>query len=248
MSRRSTPAARAEARERRAALADPAPVMDAAARYLEARPRSIAETRARLTEAGYPGPLVDQVLQRMVELGYLDDLAFARAWVESRDRAHPRGEPGLRRELERKGVAREVTETVLAERRAAAPGREPGLGRGRDLAEGSLAAHDRAADRDRALDNGAWNPDAAAARRVLDRRAAGLLHETDPRRRASRAFALLARHGFDPETCRAAIRDWLAELPPTAPGRTTLGGTGRTAAEPPADPPDRRLDSSPPTV
>ena len=62
-------------------------MLDAAARFLEARPRSIAEVRRRLTTAGYRAPLVDAAIVRMGELGFLDDEAFARAWVESRDRA-----------------------------------------------------------------------------------------------------------------------------------------------------------------
>jgi regulatory protein len=190
--------------------------MDAAARYLEARPRSISETRTRLSGAGYPGPLVEQVLQRLVELGYLDDLAFARAWVESRDRAHPRGESALRRELERKGVAREVTEAVLAERRAGVPGEDRATRRNRSGAEAMDAA------RDGGPPGESYDPDAVAARRVLDRRAAGLLRETDPRRRSSRAFALLARHGFDPETCRAAVQAWLADVSPPDPPLPTV--------------------------
>ena len=43
----------AERRERRAAVDDPAVVLEAAARFLEARSRSVAEVRRRLTGAGY---------------------------------------------------------------------------------------------------------------------------------------------------------------------------------------------------
>ena len=39
----------------------------------------------------------------MTELGMLDDETFARAWVESRDRARPRGERAIREELRLKG-------------------------------------------------------------------------------------------------------------------------------------------------
>src|SRR5512136_1705988 len=89
----------AERRERRAGVEDVAEVLDAAARLLEARPRSVEEVRRRLTRLGYRAPLVDEVVERLVELRYLDDEAFARAWVESRDRSKPRGEHALRREL-----------------------------------------------------------------------------------------------------------------------------------------------------
>ena len=171
--------------------------MDAAARFLEARPRSVAETRRRLTDAGYPPPLVEEVLGRLAELGYLDDGAFARAWVESRDRAHPRGEAALRRELALKGIDRDVVDAVLEERRA------PG-------ADGSHRAPGTAPAGDRGTAEATPEPDDVAARRVLDRRAAVLLREPDPRRRRAKAYALLARHGFDPGTCRAVTEAWLS--------------------------------------
>src|SRR3990172_1138283 len=94
----------AERRERRAAIDDPAVVLEAAARFLEARARSVAEVRRRLSSAGYRAELVDGAIARMTELGMLDDATFARAWIESRDRARPRGERALRQELSLKGI------------------------------------------------------------------------------------------------------------------------------------------------
>ena len=74
------------------------------------------ETRRRLRHLGYPHALVDAVVDRLAEMNYLDDAAFARAWVESRDRARPRGEAAFRRELMLKGLGRQVIDDVLAER------------------------------------------------------------------------------------------------------------------------------------
>jgi regulatory protein len=89
----------AEKRARRAAVDDPAVVLEAAARFLEARSRSVHEVRRRLGGAGYQTELVEGAITRMTELGMLDDEAFARTWVESRDRARPRGERAIREEL-----------------------------------------------------------------------------------------------------------------------------------------------------
>ena len=66
---------------------------------------------------GYRAALVDEVVVRLTDLRYLDDEAFARAWVESRDRARPRGEHALRRELQLKGVDRALVDEVLDRRR-----------------------------------------------------------------------------------------------------------------------------------
>lgn len=111
---------RAERRAAKAEIDDPAVVLEAALRFLEARARSEAEVRRRLTYAGYRPDLVDGAVTRLAELGILDDEQFARAWVESRDRARPRGERALRRELSLKGIEREVADDVLEERRDAA--------------------------------------------------------------------------------------------------------------------------------
>ncbi|HXU84810.1 MAG TPA: RecX family transcriptional regulator, partial [Verrucomicrobiae bacterium] len=91
MARRRERESFAEGRERRAAVDDPATVLEAAGRFLEARSRSTAEVRRRLGRAGYRPELVEGAIARMIELGLLDDEAIGRAWVESRDRARPRG-------------------------------------------------------------------------------------------------------------------------------------------------------------
>ena len=176
--RREHPAA---ARERRAAVDDPELVLAAALRFLEARSRSIAEVRRRLTGAGYQPELVEGAVARLVELGMLDDAAFGAAWLESRDRARPRGERALRQELRIKGIEGALVDELLVER----------AGAGEDI-------------------------DRLGAERVLIRHAAALARVADPRARRQRAYALLARNGFDPEICASAVRAFLAAEPPDA--------------------------------
>ena len=163
---------------------DPAVVLEAAARFLEARPRSVAEVRRRLSSAGYQAELVDGAITRLGDLGILDDEAFARAWVESRDRARPRGERAIREELRVKGVERAVIDVILEERRA----------------------------RDDAEDPAGPGPDRVAAERLLARDSRALERVSDPRKRRQRAYALLARHGFDSETCREVAAAFEAGL------------------------------------
>lgn len=59
------------------------------------------------------------IIQQLCDAHLLDDLRFARSWVVTRDRLSPRGEPVLRRELQQKGIARELADQVLRERREA---------------------------------------------------------------------------------------------------------------------------------
>ncbi len=191
---RSSRESLADRRSRRAAIDDPTEVLAAAARLLEARQRSADDVRRRLRAAGFRGDLVEGALQRLTELGYLDDAAFASAWVESRDRARPRGARALRDELRRMGVATEDAEAALAAREALASGDDPGDPRFMP------GAGERAA-------SGA--SDDAAAARLLARKSAGLLRESDFRKRRARAYALLARCGFDPGTAARASAAWL---------------------------------------
>lgn len=166
----------AERRERRAEVDDPGVVLEAAARFLESRSRSVAEVRRRLVGAGYRPELVEGAITRLLELGMLDDAAFARAWVESRDRSRPRGERAMRQELGQKGIDRETVDLVLEQRRDASAGLD---------ADGATTSVDR-----------------VAAERVLARHRRALARVPDPRKRRQRAYVLLARNGFDPETCR----------------------------------------------
>jgi len=172
-----------ERRERRAEVEDVDEVLDAAARFLEARQRSVAEVRRRLTTAGYQAPLVESAITRLRELGYLDDDAFSRSWVESRDRARPRGEHALRRELQLKGVDNAIIAAVLDDRRI-------GDGEG---------------------DEEPVDVDRAAADRLLERHARALARVPDLRARRQRAYALLARNGFDPTTAADVARRYIDE-------------------------------------
>lgn len=87
--------------------------MAASLRLLSYRPRSEAELRQRLSRRGAPPALVEMTLARLRELGLVDDAAFARAWVEGRERASPRGRSLLRHELRAKGVADEALAAPL---------------------------------------------------------------------------------------------------------------------------------------
>jgi regulatory protein len=93
---------------------------DQALRFLAYRPRSHAETLRYLERKGIPPPLAEKVIERLVTAGLLDDLAFARFWVENRDRFNPRGARALRYELRRKGLSAEIIQQALSE--AAAEG------------------------------------------------------------------------------------------------------------------------------
>lgn len=91
--------------------------IQAALRFLEARPRSAAEIRERLHRKAFDAATIATALDRLGELGLVDDAAFARFWVENRQSCRPRGAGALRDELRRKGIDRAVADTILDDER-----------------------------------------------------------------------------------------------------------------------------------
>jgi regulatory protein len=152
--------------------------MEIATRFLGARPRTRWELERRLRRAGAEEPVLVATLDRLAELGYLDDAAFARWWGEQRDRHAPRGLRMIEAELRQHGVEREVIEAYRAQH--ATPERVP---------------------EDQALPAS----EAERAREALERHLRGRPLPTDPRA-LQRVGMFLMRRGFDPETVRSTIR------------------------------------------
>jgi regulatory protein len=84
-------------------------------RLLSYRARSEREIRDRFKQRSAEPELIDSTITRLRSAGFVDDEAFAQAWVDSRRRASPRGDRLLRQELAAKGVARPSVDSVLQE-------------------------------------------------------------------------------------------------------------------------------------
>jgi regulatory protein len=99
--------------------AEPRPPPDAeqafeiAGRFLGTRPRSRWEVEQRLRRSGTSDDVLAVTLARLERIGFVDDVAFARWWVEQRDRHAPRGRVALETELR----AKRVPPAVIAELR-----------------------------------------------------------------------------------------------------------------------------------
>jgi regulatory protein len=77
-----------------------------------------AKTRQQLADLlarrGIPEEAAVAVLDRLTEVGLIDDAAFARAWVDSRQPGRGLARRALRAELHAKGVAAEVAAEAVA--------------------------------------------------------------------------------------------------------------------------------------
>ena len=84
-------------------------------RLLTLAPRTRAQLADALRKRGIPDEAANAVLGRYEDAGLIDDVAFARAWVESRH--HSRGLAGraLRAELKQRGVADDEIRAAIDE-------------------------------------------------------------------------------------------------------------------------------------
>lgn len=171
--------------------------MEIAARFLATRPRTRWEVERRLRRAGVEEPEIAAALDRLAELGYLDDAAFARWWGEQRDRHSPRGRRMIEAELRQRGVPRDVIEADREDH--AEPARAP-------------------------EDAGLPGDEAERAAEALSRHLRGRPMPSDARA-VQRVGLYLMRRGFDTDVVRATLRAAAAD-PSTEPDDGEPGASG----------------------
>jgi len=162
---------------------DAAAAMEIAVHFLGTRPRTRWEVERRLRRSGADDAVIGATTERLAELGYLDDAAFARWWGEQRDRHAPRGRRMIEAELRQHGVPRDVIEAYRHEH--AVPERVP-------------------------EDEGLPSDEGSRARAALAGHLRGRPLPTD-RKALQRVGMFLVRRGFDPETVRSTLRSAAAD-------------------------------------
>ncbi len=94
-------------------------LINASLRFVSFRPRSEKEFRTFLVQKlkkskTYAAPIVERVIARMRQLGYIDDLKFALWWIEQRQSFKPKGKRLVILELGAKGVSQPVAEAAFS--------------------------------------------------------------------------------------------------------------------------------------
>lgn len=92
--------------------------------FISYRPRSEKEVRQNLQKHNTPEETITEVIARLHKSGLVNDLQFAKAWVENRSTFRPRGRRALAVELRQKGITNEAVDEAL-----------------RDIDEDNLAYH-----------------------------------------------------------------------------------------------------------
>lgn len=87
---------------------------ESALSLLSVRARARGELTDRLRRKGYSDAACEYALAEVDRLGFVDDAAFAEAWVRDRLKLRPRGEQALVHELSRKRVPADVARGAVA--------------------------------------------------------------------------------------------------------------------------------------
>ena len=85
-----------------------------ALRFLEHRPRAENEIRRNLGKKGISEEVINQVIERLVRNGLINDEQFAEMWIENRNEFRPRSRKALAIEMRQRGISREVIDQALS--------------------------------------------------------------------------------------------------------------------------------------
>jgi regulatory protein len=83
--------------------------------YIALRPRSVWEVEFYLKRKEAPTPLIEQITNKLVKLGLLDDYKFTESFVRDRRLLRSASTRKIQLELKKKHIANVVIEQVLAE-------------------------------------------------------------------------------------------------------------------------------------
>ena len=84
-------------------------------RQLSHGPRTAAQLAAAMARKGIEEDVANEVLERFTDVGLIDDVAFAEAWVESRHAGRGLARRALAHELRTRGVDTAVIAVAVAE-------------------------------------------------------------------------------------------------------------------------------------
>ena len=106
---------RSEKPSQRAEGGTEAQAKDACLRLLTDRARSRSELETKLSGRGFEPEIIAKVLDRLQEIGLIDDADFANQWVHSRHTYSGKGKRALAVELRLKGIDQDVASEALSQ-------------------------------------------------------------------------------------------------------------------------------------
>ena len=83
--------------------------------YIAYKARTEREVRTKLRQLDYRSEAIEKVIERLLELGYLNDTSYAKSFAGSRLRNKGHGPRRLKADLKRKGVDEKTINIALEE-------------------------------------------------------------------------------------------------------------------------------------
>lgn len=83
--------------------------------YLSFRARSEQEVRDYLAKKEIPEIVINQTIQKLLDMRYLDDDEFTTWWIEQRQLHRPKSKMVIKMELKQKGISDEIIEKHLTD-------------------------------------------------------------------------------------------------------------------------------------
>lgn len=84
-------------------------------KYLSYRARSIKEVYDYLVRKNFVEDTINAVLKKLIDLKFLDDVAFAKQWIDERQRIKGKSKFVIKNELRLKGLSNDTIEPLLEE-------------------------------------------------------------------------------------------------------------------------------------
>lgn len=86
-----------------------------ALKYLSFRIRSTKEISDYLSQKGFDEKTIAEIIVKLLDLKFLNDLEFGRMWINSRQKYNGKSKYVLKNELQLKGLDKELINTLLGD-------------------------------------------------------------------------------------------------------------------------------------
>ena len=86
-----------------------------AIKYIGLRLVSSGQVRDKLLKKGYDENIVDNVIDQLIEMEYIDDLKYARNHIKNRNLLNPKSSRMLEMELSKKGISSDIIDKAIGE-------------------------------------------------------------------------------------------------------------------------------------
>lgn len=86
---------------------------DKALRFISFKMRTYREVEKKLLDLGYNDELIQKVMDKMIELNYIDDKNYTKAYINEKSRLRHIGKKLLKIELKNKGIDSNIIDEIL---------------------------------------------------------------------------------------------------------------------------------------